>query len=385
MKYIVNGDVYTPSGVVHNGVVGIHQGTIAVVGTGDTAALADEATLIDAAGLRVIPGLIDLHIHGAHGIEVLMGDLATFAAYLPEHGITACLPTLPALSPQDTLAALAHVAGFIAHPPAGARLLGVHMEGPYVSPKQCGALDPNAMRPFSWDEFVQIQTTFPGLVKLMTVAPEIPPILDYIPRLLATGLVLSVGHSNATYEEVQAAIALGLNHATHTYNAMRPFLHREPGVVGAVLLNPQIVAQIIADGEHVHPGAIRLLLAAKGVDYVCLVSDALSPAGLPPGVYDALGYSVISDGKAARLARGTLAGAIILSDQGLSNLVNRVGLSFAEALRCATAVPARVLGLNAGRIVPGADADIVLMDEEFRVQATLVRGEIVFSRRSASL
>jgi N-acetylglucosamine-6-phosphate deacetylase len=256
--------------------------------------------------------------------------------------------------------------------------LGIHLEGPFLSPDQPGAATSDWFEPLTWEGFQTFQRAARGHIRIVTFAPELGEAMACIPRLIEAGVVPVIGHSNATFEQVAQAVRLGLTHATHSFNAMRPLHHREPGVVGAVMYFDQIVAQLIADGVHVHPAVIAILLRIKGVERVALVSDAAPLAGLPDGEYEWEHKAVFVRDGSCRLADGTLAGAHALLDTGVRNLVSLVGLPLEQALVPATRVPARVLGLHKGRLAAGYDADVVLLDSDLRPALTLVRGETAF-------
>ncbi len=375
--FIVQGQVYTLGEVIADGVVVVEDGHIAAVGPREVVGVPPGSHVIDAAGKRVIPGLIDLHIHGLLEAST-RSDVARLVAELPRFAVTGFLPTLGSSSPQDTLQAVRDIATAIQAHPKGARILGIHLEGPYVSPRRPGAMEPFFVRPFSWEEFQTLQEAAQGHIRLLTLAPEVPPALQYIPQLVDQGVIVAIGHSDATYDEAMEAIRLGVSHATHTFDAMRPFHHREPGTVGAILLHPGVTAQVIGDGEHVHPAAIALLVRAKGAQGVALVSDATPLAGLPPGEYVSRGKRLLSNGRAIRLPEGQLVGSATLLNGGLRTLVEQVGLSWTEALTIAAAVPARVLGLPTGRLAPGLDADIVLLGDDYQPHLTMVQGKVVY-------
>jgi N-acetylglucosamine-6-phosphate deacetylase len=380
IKHIINGRTYAPGRVIQRGVVTIVGDKIAAVGEAASPPGASDAEVIDATGLHVIPGLIDLHIHGLSGFDVMQGQIAEMAARLPRHGATAFLPTTIAAPLERLTELLEEMAAIIAARPPGARILGLHLEGPYLSPQQSGMMDAYLLRPFRWNEFERLSEASQGQVKMMTLAPEEGEALNAIPRLIEQGIVPSIGHSDATFQQVAEAVRLGLSHATHTYNAMRGFHHREPGVLGAVWYFDQITAQVIADGVHVHPAALALLLQLKGPERVALVSDATPIAGLLPGEYTWGGKQVVFDGRACLGLNGRLAGSAAPLDVGLRTLVEQVGLPLETALMTATAVPARVLGLNKGALTPGRDADIVLLDEALRPQLTMVEGQVVYGQ-----
>ncbi len=375
IKHIINGQIHAPEGVIERGVVSIVGDKIAAVGEVGSASVSREDELIDATGLHVIPGLIDLHIHGVGGLDVMEGQTAEMAAELPRHGVTAFLPTVVAAPFGRLIELLAEMAIITASRPPGARVLGVHLEGPYLSPQQSGMMDPSLFQSFRWEEFERLCQASQGQIKMVTLALEVDEVLNAIPRLIERGIVPSIGHSDATFQQVAEAVQLGLTHATHTYNAMRGFHHREPGVVGAVWHFDQITAQVIADGVHVHPAALALLLRLKGAERVALISDAAPVAGLPPGEYTWGEKQVILDQRACRTLDGRLAGSAALMDVGLRTLVEEVGVPLETALVTAAAVPARVLGLNKGALAPGVDADVVLLDEALRPVLTMVEGE----------
>jgi N-acetylglucosamine-6-phosphate deacetylase len=375
--FIVHGQVYTPGKVINDGVVVVEDGRIAAVGLREAVDIPPGSRIIEAAGQRVIPGLIDLHIHGLLDSSA-RSDVLGLAEALPRFAVTGFLPTLGSSSPQDTLQAVHDIAA-IQSRPQGARILGIHLEGPYVSPRRPGAMEPFFVRPFSWEEFQTLQEAAQGHIRLLTLAPEVPPALQYIPQLVAQGVIVAIGHSDATYDETMEAIRLGVSHATHIFNATRPFHHREPGTVGAILLHPGVTAQVIGDGEHVHPAAIALLVRVKGPQGVALVSDAMPLAGLPPGEYVSRGKRLLNNGRAIRLPEGQLVGSATLLNGGLRTLVEQVGLSWTEALTIAAAVPARVLGLPTGRLAPGLDADIVILGDDYQPHLTMVQGEVVYS------
>ena len=381
MKAVVNGNVYTPGQVLAPGTVLIEGEHIAAVGSADALTAPPGADVIDVEGMAVVPGFIDLHIHGLMGHDAMGPDLAQVIRDLPAFGVTAFLATTLTLPHDETLAALEAMAEVIDTPPSGAQCVGIHLEGPFLSPARPGMATPDWFEPLTWENFQTFQQAARGHIRLLTFAPEVGEAMACIPRLIKAGVVPAVGHSNATFEQVAQAVRLGLSHATHTFNAMRPLHHRGPGVVGAVMYFDQIVAELIADGVHIHPAVMAILLRVKGVDRVALVSDATPLAGLPDGEYEWEHKPIFVRDGSCRLADGTLASAYALLDAGVRNLVERVGLPLEQALMPATRVPAKVLGLRKGRLAPGYDADVVLLDGNLRPVLTLVRGETVFEAK----
>lgn len=328
------------------------------------------------AGL-VSPGFIDLQVNGGFGVEVGDGAQAIrhLAVRLPATGVTAFLPTLVSSSPEVYPRACR--AFLDARGAPGALPLGLHLEGPFISPRRAGAHRRDALlHPPSdlFDPFLEHE-----VLRLVTLAPELEGGLDRVRRLAASGVVVSLGHTDASYEELVQAIDAGATMVTHLYDAMSPFHHRAPGAVGAALLDERVVAGLIADGVHSHRASVRLAVRAKGADRIALVTDAIAGAGMGPGVYGLDGREVVVDETAARLRDGTLAGSVLTLDQAVRNVVGWTGSGVAEACHMASEVPARLLGLPAkGRLAAGFDADLVLLDDALRVAATFVEGRCVY-------
>jgi N-acetylglucosamine-6-phosphate deacetylase len=264
----------------------------------------------------------------------------------------------------------------------GATALGFHLEGPFVNPKRRGAFPATWLRPPDVRELRELLEAGGGHVRYMTLAPELPGADEVIDALRAAGVVAALGHSDASYEEAIAAFDRGVGHVTHCYNAMRPFEHRDPGCLGAALTSDGVTAELIFDGAHVRPPAAELLLRAKGMDGVVLVTDAVDQTGLEPGAEGAAGARLSPQGAAVVLPDGTIAGSMATMDVVLRNAVQWLGLGLHEAVRLASTNPARVLGLagRKGALVPGADADLVVLDEALRVVETYVGGELVAGR-----
>jgi N-acetylglucosamine-6-phosphate deacetylase len=378
MKAIVNGSVYTPEQVLDPGTVLIEEGRITAVGLADTLAVPPEAEVIEAGGMAVAPGLIDVHIHGLMGYDAMGPDLAHVIRELPAFGVTAFLGTTLTLPRDEVFAGLEAMAAVLDTPPPGSQCLGIHLEGPHLTPARPGMATSDWFEPLTWERFQALQAAAADHIRMLTFAPEVDEAMACIPRLIEAGVVPVIGHSDATFDQVARAVQLGLSHATHTFNAMRPLHHREPGVVGAVMYFDEIVAELIADGVHVHPAVMAILLRIKRLERVALVSDAAPLAGLPDGEYEWEHKPVFVQDGSCRLADGTIAGAHTLLDTGVHNLVRLVGLSLEQALVPATRVPADVLGLRKGRLAPGYDSDIVLLDSDYRSVLTMVKGEVVY-------
>lgn len=351
---------------------------------------ADGAPVLDAHGCVLLPGLIDVHIHGAMGVDTMdaaPAALARLARFCAQHGVTGFLPTTMTADPPATLAAVEAVARAGARPhPNGARILGVHLEGPYLSPHYPGAQLADAIRPPDLDEFAALCAA--GPVRMITLAPEMPGALNLIAAARGRGVVCVTGHTAATYDECEAGIAAGITQATHTYNAMSPLHHRNPGTLGSVLSNDAVYAQLIADNVHVHPAAMRILARSKGMARTVLITDAMRAAGLPPGAYDLGGQRVTVANGECRLDDGTLAGSVLTLERGLANFVAATGLDIATAWPAATATPAASLGLadQMGTVQAGYHADLVALDAAtLEVVATIIGGRVVYLRDPARL
>ncbi len=330
----------------------------------------------------IAPGLIDLQINGAYGFDFTANSasVADVAKRLPETGVTAFLPTIIS-SPLENYPVILRDLKRAAKDARGAEILGVHLEGPYLNPKRAGAHNPNYLRSPVLAS-LQYYSRFAGrdLVQIITLAPELPGALDLVRRFRESRIVVSAGHSTATYDQAVAGFKAGITYGTHLFNAMSPLAQREPGLVGA-LLSSDVPCGLIADGIHVHPAAVKAAVRAKGANEITLVTDAMAAMGTNKGHYALGDRAVIVDAKSARLADGTLAGSILQMDTAVRNMIEFAGCSLADAITMASATPARVLGLERkGKIAPGCDADLVVFDESLYVEMTIVRGEIVYRR-----
>jgi N-acetylglucosamine-6-phosphate deacetylase len=343
---------------------------------------------LDAGGCLILPGFVDLHIHGSAGADVMDATpaaLETIARFLASRGVTSFLATTMTAPHAATLAAVAAVRAHGSDVPGGARILGVHLEGPYLSPKFPGAQQASLIRPPNLGEFEALVTA--GPVRMITLAPEVAGAHDLIRAAQARDITVVLGHTDATYAACQTAIELGVSQATHTYNAMRGLHHREPGTLGAVLSDDRLFAQLIADNVHVHPAAMRILARCKGVERTVLITDAIRATGLPPGEYELGGQPVTVQHGECRLADGTLAGSILTLDRALVNFLAASGLAVAQAWAATSRTPARSIGMDGeiGSLAPGARADLVILDEALTVVATVVGGEVVYLREGERL
>ena len=336
---------------------------------------------IDAGGLSLLPGFIDLHVHGALGHELMDASpdgLRAMAQFYARHGVTAFLPTTWTAPREATLNALRTVADLQGPVEGGATIVGAHLEGPYLNPSKCGAQDPQFIRRAEQREALEFLAT--GVVRLLALAPEFPENLWLIEECVRRGIAVSAAHTAATYDEIREAARRGLRQATHSYNAMTGLGHREPGTVGAILSLPQIRCELIADNIHVHPAAMRVLVQAKRPERVILITDAIRGAGMPEGDYP-IGDRIVQirDG-AARLPDGTLAGSVLTMERALQNILRAADVSLRAAWPMTSLNAARAIGLSAskGSLEVGKDADVVLLDSVMEVCLTVAEGRIVY-------
>lgn len=327
----------------------------------------------------IAPGFIDLQLNGGYGCDFSVdpSTIAHVATRLPATGVTGFVPTC-ITSPIESYTGWLEAADEAARVGQGAAALGFHLEGVYFSPHKMGAHNPVYMRPVDVDEILTRYVAGPS-VRIVTLAPELPGALEAIRALKARGIIVSMGHSNATFAEAQAAIEAGVGWGTHLFNAMRDLKHREPGIAAALLLS-DIPVGLIVDGVHLHPAIVQMAYRLKGASRITLVTDAMAAMGMPAGVFNLGGYAVIVDEQGAHLESGTIAGSVLTMDGAVRTLIAQSGCTVAEALTMAARTPADLLGLpNKGRIAQGADADIVVLDPSLHVQATLARGELLFA------
>ncbi len=378
--FIQNGIIITPQEVLHNQKLILNDKTIEGLSAGSPSA---DATVIDAQGCYVVPGFIDVHVHGADGHDTMDATLEAIhgmAAFYAKHGVTSYYPTTMTMPAPNIQAALENVE-HCPQPSNGAQHLGVHVEGPYLNLKYKGAQPPEYFRPPSPAEYGQWLET--GVCKLMTVAPEIEGSMQMIQELGTQGVEFAIGHSAATYEEAVKGFDAGVRQVTHVFNGMVGLHHREPGALAAILTDDRVDAQLIADGIHVHPGMIRLLVRAKSAEHVMLITDAIEATGLSDGDYDLGGQTVTVKEGIARIANGALAGSTLTMDKAICNMVAFTDLPLQKIIGMASAVPARAMRLsNKGKLAAGCDADVVLLNRELEIMMTIVGGNVVYRAES---
>jgi len=377
--------ILTPLEEITEGVILVEDGRIAAIGHRDEVRVPPGAADYSAAGFTVVPGFVDVHIHGAGGHDVMEANaraLDRITSTVARFGTTSIVATTVTAPLDETCRSLEGIARYIRsrekprdNPPLAAEILGMHLEGPFISKARRGVHPPDAIEKPSTDVLGKFLEASHGLVKILTLAPELPGAIPLIEFAVAAGLVVALGHTDADYEQARTAIRAGARHAVHTYNAMRPFSHRDPGVIGAILTDPEVTAEIIADGVHVAGPAIQVLLGAKGFDTVILVSDGIAATGMPDGNYRLGNFEVTVTEGVARNSEGKLAGSTLTLDRALRTVV-ALGVPLADAVRMATVLPARRLGLagKKGIIAVGADADLVALTPDLRVAGVMTRG-----------
>jgi len=376
------GRAFTPTIELQDASILIRDGIIEAIGPRSSMNLPAGAQEITASDKIACPGFIDVHIHGAGGHDVMEGTidaLQAVARTVAACGTTSFVATTVTANPDLIRQSAEGIAKYIAlqNQANGSRaeVLGIHFEGPFISPARRGVHPPQWIRLPSADLLGQFIDAAAGQARILTIAPELPGAMPCIDAARKSGLVVGIGHTDATCEQARAAIVRGAHHAIHVYNAMRPFSHRDSGVIGAVLTSPEVTAELIADGVHVDDTAMKLLFQAKGAGGVILISDGISATGMPEGKYMLGGLEVTVSGGVCRNAEGKLAGSTLTLDRALRNIVN-LGASLGDALRMLTLNPASLLGIESkkGSLRHGADADIVLLDESLHVTQVFTRG-----------
>jgi N-acetylglucosamine-6-phosphate deacetylase len=377
--------ILTPHEELRDCVILVEDGKITGLGPRDEVRVPAEAVHYAAGDKIVVPGFVDIHIHGAGGHDVMEANahaLDRITTTVARYGTTSILATTVTAPVEETCHSLQGIARYIRHHEApgdglrpAAEILGIHLEGPFISKARRGVHPPDAIARPSAEVLAQFREAADGLIKIVTIAPELSGALELIASAVAEGLVLAVGHTDADYDQTRAAFAAGARHAVHFYNAMRPFTHRDPGVIGAVLTEPEMTAEVIADGVHVAGPAIQVLIGSKGFHTVLLASDGTSATGMPDGNYRLGTMEVTVKGGVCRNSEGKLAGSTLTLDRALRYLVE-LGVPFIEAVRMATVLPARRIGVagKKGIIAIGGDADLVVLTQDLRVDAVMTRG-----------
>ncbi len=346
-----------------------------------------EGVVVDLDGALVIPGFIDVHVHGGGGFSLHTTDSSEIAAYahwVPATGTTSFLVAVIGVpdglpEPQLGTAARAVTMGG-----PGAEPLGIHLEGPFINPLRRGAHDPAWLREPHPEATDRILAAADGHLRIVTLAPELPGAEAMQRTLLDAGVTVSIGHTDADEAETRHAVQRGARHATHCFNAMRPLLHRDPGPLGAIVEAEDVLGELIADTHHVHPAAMRVLIRALGPGRTVIITDAIAAAGLGNVPFTLGDQPAHVEGGVARLADGTIAGSILTMDQALRNVLALGLLSISEAVGMLTHNPARAAGVadRKGLLRPGFDADLAILDADLNLQATICRGHLAYAAES---
>jgi len=383
----VHAEMYTPGGVVEDGwLLAGADGTIEKLGgPGDREWTGErgDAELVDCGGKLLLPGLIDIHVHGGGGFDVLSGTregLEGMSRFHAAHGTTAFLATTATVAHDRLLRALRNAAACVGKT-SGAELCGIHLEGPFLAATRRGAQSLEHIQPPERERIDEVLEAAGGRIRIVTLAPEREGGTEAVRYFRERGVTVSAGHTDATFAEMKAAVAAGATQTTHHFNGMRPFHHRDPGAAGAGLLLAALTTELVCDGFHVHPEAVRLLFEIKKPEGVCLITDALFCAGLPDGAY---GSVVVRGGEIMLSDGSSLAGSALTTLQALRNAMTFTGLPLESVLPSLTKVPARQAGLLArkGSLEAGKDADVLLLDSDLKLEATYVRGRLVYDAKA---
>jgi len=382
---ILTGNTITPFQLLKDKAIFIEKEKIVAIKDCEKINSPVNTEIIHTTGGFIVPGFIDIHVHGGGGFDVMDGDYQAVKEVAKVHsrfGTTAFLPTTMTMSKDKILRSLKSIKEAFIKGTGAAEVLGAHLEGPYINPLKKGAQKEEDIKKASIEEFIKFNQASGNIIRVVSLAPEMPGAIELIRWLKKHNVIASVGHSNAIYKEVQAGIEAGLTHVTHIFNAMRGLNHREPGVVGAALFSPELIVEMIADGIHLHPLAMKLVTSVKDMEKIILITDAMRATSKPEGTYNLGGQEVIVAKGQARLKDGTLAGSVLTLDEAVRNMVNIVGISLIDAVSMTTINPAKCLGIEdkKGSLEPGKDADIVILDKNLKVDMTIVKGRVVYKR-----
>jgi N-acetylglucosamine-6-phosphate deacetylase len=375
--------LYTPLEEVQNPLIFVEDGMITDLASRSSREIPTGATLIDFTDSILAPGFVDIHMHGGAGLDVMQAseaELPRLGRFLTQHGVTGYFPTTVAAPIDATCASLERLANTIEADQAStngpqARALGIHLEGPFLSHARRGVHSPENLALPTLALFERLWQASRGHVRMLTIAPELPGALEVIAEAARRKVCVSIGHSDANLAQAEAGVRAGAHHATHTFNAMRPLGHRDPGILAEVLTDPQVGADIIVDGIHVAPSVVRLFLKAKGIDGTVLITDATAAAGMPDGRYH-LGPMLVDVKDGMCTMGGNLAGSVLTMDRAVRNVMEFGSWSLKDAVQAATLNPAQAAGLpQQGRLSAGAEASFAVLSPVGEVQKTIVRGQ----------
>ncbi|MDC0762179.1 N-acetylglucosamine-6-phosphate deacetylase [Brevibacillus sp. AG] len=382
-EYALKGNLVADGQELHNGLVVVGNGKITYVGKADEYGKALPNHVVTVEDGWICPGFVDMHMHGIDGYDTMDGtpeSLQAISTALARHGVTSFLATTMT-APYDQLEqVLVNIAQNSREGLPGAEAIGIHLEGPWINPRYKGAQKEENIAIPKLDVVQKLYGLSEGLIKVVTIAPEQPEALEAIAWLKERDVIVSAGHTGATFAQATEAVDAGVRHFTHCFNAMTGLHHREPGVVGAAMYHEQLSTELIADGIHVHPAVMKILYRVKTAERLALVSDSMRAAAMGEGTYDLGGQEVHVHDNQAKLADGTLAGSILTLNRAVGNMVTLSGVALPEAVEMASHTPASILGFGdrKGRLAAGYDADITVLNTQFDVTMTFVAGKEVY-------
>jgi N-acetylglucosamine-6-phosphate deacetylase len=378
--------IISPDKVIENGAIIINEdGKISYCGSREAAPKV-EGKRLNLKGKIVSPGFIDIHVHGGYGVTFGMGDLANelekYSQWVVSGGVTGFLLSITGPDAESIYQLIQDYASILEKGVSGATALGLHLEGPFLNPEKKGAFNSQWLRTPDPEEAKKYLEFGKGWIKQITLAPELPNAREVAAIMHKAGVTVALGHSNTNYETASEALKRDFTHITHSFNAQSGFNHRAPGVFGAVMASDHSTAEMISDGIHIHPGAMKVLLRCLGKDRISIITDAIPGAGLPDGEYNLIGQHVTVKNGKATLEDGTIAGSTVQMNQCVRNINQLVGTTLQDAVQMASINPARVIKEvgNIGSLEPGKWANLVVMDKQVNIQLTMVKGRIVYNK-----
>lgn len=386
---LINANIVTEHEILQHYFMQIEDGTIIEIGTmANCPAYNEVDTVVNCEeSSYVLPGMIDIHVHGAVGHDFMDGDVgryAEIARYLPSEGVTSFLATTMTSPMPQIEKAMTALAAYNAQQVAGAQMLGIHLEGPFINRKQKGAQPEEAIAKPDVEQFLKLQALSQQLIKIVTFAPEEDADFALLKKMQEQEVIASIGHSDATYEEARAAMRAGVTHATHLFNGMRGLHHREPGVVGAALVDDDVYVELIPDGIHFHQDLATIVKRVKGLNRMLVITDGIRAKGMPDGVYTLGGEEVlVENNRCIQRKTGSLAGSVLTMNKARQNVEKWLELSLIEQCRIVALNQAEHLGIarKKGSLSVGKDADILILDENGEIHKTICLGKIVFEKK----
>lgn len=385
---LTNLEIITPFRIIEGGTLLIDGKKISAVGRKKDVTIPPGYKILNFEGAMLTPGFIDLLVHGGGGYgfaDMSVEAVENISQFFFRHGTTGLLAALYSKNEKDMVADVHRIAEFCQNSKGSRNVWGLHLEGPFINRDYHGAMKPEYLWKPSIDGWTKLFNASNGYIRLMTIAPELPGSDEVMRAAARDGVVLSIGHSSANYQEILTAIDNGAAQITHIFNAMKPFHHREPGVALGALLHNELKVELIADGIHVHPAVMKLIYKIKGDGGILLITDAIRASGMPNGEYTFMDQDIIVKNGRAYLPGGTLAGSTLTMEQAVKNMVTLVDVPVTDAVRMASLNGAKVLGLEhqKGIINVGKDADLVVMDKDFEVLLTVYEGSIKYAKDAA--